>query len=144
MKYIVKNEENKLMIMDVVSFIPQLPEGFEILGSESEVNPNGLELEKCTIADGILVEDSNKILEIRQTSANINLKAVRDLRNSLLIEADHKINTLEDDNQDATAWRVYRKLLRECTDSYKKTNGDAKLSCENLEASKFEFPAKPS
>lgn len=32
MKYIVKDADNKKMIMTVVSSVPSLPEGFEILG----------------------------------------------------------------------------------------------------------------
>jgi hypothetical protein len=50
---------------------------------------------------------------------------------------------MEDDGLDATAMRAYRKALRESTDLLKKVNGSAKLSCENLVPSEFEFPIKP-
>jgi len=32
MKYIVQNSEGEKMMMDVVGVVPQLPEGFEVLG----------------------------------------------------------------------------------------------------------------
>lgn len=37
MKYIIKDSEDKKMIMTVVSSIPQLPEGFEVLGLADEL-----------------------------------------------------------------------------------------------------------
>lgn len=37
MKYIVKDSEGKKMIMTVVSSMPQLPEGFEVLGLADEL-----------------------------------------------------------------------------------------------------------
>lgn len=44
MEYVVKNEQNELVRLIVVSGLPMLPEGFELIGVESEVNPNGLDL----------------------------------------------------------------------------------------------------
>lgn len=90
-----------------------------------------------------LVENSDKKLAKRQAKANANLNAIRTLRESLLKDADHSINELEDNGDTAVSLRQWRKALRECTDSLKKVNGDAKLSCENLVPSEFEFPAKP-
>lgn len=90
-----------------------------------------------------LVEDSAKVLTVRQAKANANLDSIRALREPLLSAADHEINTLEDDSQDASALRAYRKALRECTNEYKKVNGDAKLLCENLVPEEFQFPVKP-
>ena len=52
---------------------------------------------------------------------------LRDTRKPLLEEADHKINTLVDNNQDASAWRTYRQQLRDVT-----TTSD------------LAFPSKPS
>lgn len=37
MKYIVQDSEGKKMVMTVISSIPQLPEGFEILGKAEEL-----------------------------------------------------------------------------------------------------------
>jgi tripartite-type tricarboxylate transporter receptor subunit TctC len=37
MKYVVKDSDGKKMIMTVVSSIPQLPEGFEVLGLADEM-----------------------------------------------------------------------------------------------------------
>lgn len=90
-----------------------------------------------------LQESASLVLAKRQSTAQSNLDSIRDLRHPLLVEADHEINTMEDDAVDATAMRAYRKSLRECTDSLKKVNGEAKLSCENLVPSEFAFPTKP-
>ena len=40
---------------------------------------------------------------------------LRSLRLPLIIEADHKINTLEDAGSDASAWKTYRQKLRDIT-----------------------------
>lgn len=95
--------------------------------------------------DGVLTlqENADKVLAKRQAKAQANLNAIRALREPLLKDADHEINTMEDDGLDATDMRAYRKALRECTDSLKKVNGDAKLSTENIIPSEFVFPAKP-
>ena len=111
----------------------ELPEGMD----EDCVEP--IEVEGVVS----LEENADKVLAKRQTKAQSNLDAIRDLREPLLAAADHEINTMEDDGVDATAMRAYRKALRECTDSLKKVNGSAKLMCESLIPSEFEFPTKP-
>ena len=90
-----------------------------------------------------LQENADKVLAKRQAKAQANLDAIRSLREPLLAEADHEINTMEDDSVDATAMRAYRKALRSCTDDLKKVNGEARLSCEGLVPSEFAFPTKP-
>lgn len=55
---------------------------------------------------------------------------LRDERQPLLEEADYKINTLVDNNQDAAAWRTYRQQLRDITNA---------SDLENVT-----FPSKPS
>ena len=40
---------------------------------------------------------------------------LRSLRLPLIIEADHKIHTLEDAGSDASAWKTYRQKLRDIT-----------------------------
>lgn len=142
MKYIVKDEENKLMIMTVVGSIPSIP-GIQVLGLASELNPEGIDLSKLSWDGEALAEDSAKVLAFRQAKANSNLNAIRDLREPLLKEADIEINKAEDNGLDATAFRDWRKALRGCTDDLKKVNGDAKLSCENLIPEDFQFPTKP-
>ena len=42
-------------------------------------------------------------------------RRLRNKREDLLLEADYKINTLVDNNQDASAWRTYRQELRDIT-----------------------------
>lgn len=44
MEYVVKNAQNDLVRMTVLSGQPQLPEGFELVGLESEINPNKIDL----------------------------------------------------------------------------------------------------
>lgn len=56
--------------------------------------------------------------------------ALRQTREPLLEEADHKINTLVDNNQDASAWRTYRQELRDITNTSDLDN--------------VTFPTKPS
>jgi hypothetical protein len=90
-----------------------------------------------------LEENADKVLAKRQAKANANLNAIRLLREPLLRDADHTISTMEDDGLDATAMRAYRKSLRECTDSLKKVNGEAKLLLEDANPTEFEFPTKP-
>ena len=45
-------------------------------------------------------------------------QVLREQRQPLLEEADYKINTLVDNNQDASAWRTYRQQLRDITQNY--------------------------
>lgn len=143
MKYIVKNEENKLMEMVVVgSNIPSIP-GLEVLGLSSELNPESIDLSRLSWDGEALAEDSDKILAVRQAKSNSVLAAIRELRKPLLEDADIEINKADDNSLDAASLRNYRKALRGCTDDLKKVNGDAKLSCENLIPEEFEFPNKP-
>ena len=133
----------------------ELPEGMdedcvEVVEVAEEIIPaSGIEGEEGYVAEQVipahieLQENSDLVLAKRNTTAQTNLDAIRSLRQPLLDEADHEINTMEDDSVDATAMRAYRKALRECTDSLKKINGMAKLSCESLVPSEFTFPTKP-
>lgn len=57
-------------------------------------------------------------------------QVLREQRQTLLEEADYKINTLVDNNQDASAWRTYRQQLRDITNA---------SDLENVT-----FPSKPS
>lgn len=95
-------------------------------------------------AEGVfeLKENPEKVLAKKQAKAEEVLSQIRANRDALLIKADHAINTLEDEGQDASALKSYRKELRACTDSLKDEEGKAKLECAELDPSKFEFPAK--
>jgi len=55
---------------------------------------------------------------------------LREQRQPLLEEADYKINTLVDNNQDASKWRTYRQQLRDITKA--------------SDLQKATFPNKPS
>lgn len=114
----------------------------EPLASHFEL-PEGMDEDCVEVVDGALVENTDKVLAKRQAKAQANLDAIRALREPLLVDADHSINSADDDGEDLTDLKTYRKALRECTDSLKKVNGDAKLSCENLVPAEFVFPTKP-
>ena len=51
MKYVVQDENSKKMIMDVVSSLPQLPEGFTVLGLADDLPEAITEIEAATQAD---------------------------------------------------------------------------------------------
>lgn len=51
MKYIVQDSEGKKMIMTTVSSIPQLPEGFELLGKSEELPEVMAEIEAQATSD---------------------------------------------------------------------------------------------
>ena len=72
------------------------------------------------LVDGNMVELSateiEQIIKLETLEKDkVNLLKVRDEREPLLQEADYKINTLVDNNQDASAWRTYRQELRDIT-----------------------------
>lgn len=88
--------------------------------------------------DGIKVQLTDAEIEQRKKdeqqaiddASKYKLMEIRSEREPLLLEADHKINTLVDNGGDATAWRKYRQELRDIT---KATDLD-----------KVTFPSKPS
>jgi hypothetical protein len=51
MKYIVQDSEGKKMFMEVVSSLPQLPEGFTVLGLADDLPEAIAEIEAATQAD---------------------------------------------------------------------------------------------
>lgn len=110
--------------------------------------PEGMEQDcvRVRVIDGIatLIQNEKLVLEKRQRKANSVLEEIRQLREPLLKDADFSINRLEDDGLDSTLMRAYRKALKECTENLKELSREAKLSCENLVPSEFEFPTKPT
>ena len=65
------------------------------------------------------------------------------LRSPLLAEADIEINKLEDNSGDSSSWRTYRQALRDITETYKKVDGNWKVSVDSLVVADFIFPVKP-
>jgi len=61
MNYLVKNAQNEIMKLTVVSGLPQLPEGLELVGLESEHNPEGLDISDCVLAM-VEIEPEQQIL----------------------------------------------------------------------------------
>lgn len=50
MKYIVQDSEGKKMVMSVISSMPQLPEGFEVLGLADELPEAMAEIEAQSLS----------------------------------------------------------------------------------------------
>ena len=73
--------------------------------------------------DGIRIKLTDAEIEQRKKdeqqaiddAPKYKLMEIRSEREPLLLEADHKINTLVDNSGDATAWRKYRQELRDIT-----------------------------
>ena len=62
--------------------------------------------------DNKLTYDTSTVNADALEGKKLNL---RTKRAPLIIEADHKINTLEDAGSDASAWKTYRQKLRDIT-----------------------------
>ena len=62
--------------------------------------------------DNKLTYDTSKANAAVIENKKIGLRAKR---HPLIIEADHKINTLEDAGSNASAWKTYRQKLRDIT-----------------------------
>lgn len=62
MNYIVQDSEGKKMIMSVVSSMPQLPEGFEVLGKVEDLPEVVAELESQAASDEVRA-DALKFLQ---------------------------------------------------------------------------------
>ena len=73
--------------------------------------------------DGIRIKLTDAEIEQRKKdeqqaiddAPKYKLMEIRSEREPLLLEADHKINTLVDNGSDTTAWRKYRQELRDIT-----------------------------
>ena len=93
-----------------------------VIGSE------GLKVVELTTEDK---KEKTKLEKDWVDSKDDRLKQMlREQRQPLLEEADYKINTLVDNNQDASKWRTYRQQLRDIT------------KASDLENAKF--PNKPT
>ena len=65
-----------------------------------------------------IAEDNKLTYDTSKANAAVieNKKiGLRSLRFPLILEADHKINTLEDAGSNASAWKTYRQKLRDIT-----------------------------
>ena len=91
-------------------------------------------VQEVSLTDEEEAEENKKTKEhndaIPETEKQKKLDLIRMQREPLLLEADHKINTLVDNGGDATAWRKYRQDLRDIT------------KAEDLD--NVTFPTKPS
>lgn len=70
MKYIVQDSEGKKMVMTVVSSMPQLPEGFQVLGKAEELPEAMEEIEASSQAESAKAE-------ARQLLADTDWKVIR-------------------------------------------------------------------
>jgi len=108
------------------------------------LDPDWSHVDAVEAADGVpahyrVKKTSSADQELREAK----MDELRALRDPLLDEADKVINTLEDDGADASAWRAYRKSLRDITETYKKVDGNWKVITDSLVVSEFVFPTKP-
>ena len=91
-------------------------------------------LQEVNLTDEEIAEENKKTKEHNDNAPELEKQAKLDLirskREPLLLEADHKINTLVDNGGDASAWRTYRQDLRDIT------------KAEDLD--NVTFPTKPS
>ena len=91
-------------------------------------------LQEVNLTDSEIAEENKKTKEhndaLPEAEKQAKLELIRMQREPLLLEADHKINTLVDNGGDATAWRTYRQELRDIT------------KAEDLD--NVTFPTKPS
>tara|TARA_B100000287_G_scaffold414575_1_gene447282 strand:- start:87 stop:392 length:306 start_codon:yes stop_codon:yes gene_type:complete len=91
-------------------------------------------LQEVDLTDSEIAEENKKTKEHNDALPEIEkqgkLELIRVKREPLLLESDHKINTLVDNGGDATAWRTYRQELRDIT------------KAEDLD--NVTFPTKPS
>lgn len=70
MKYIVKDSENKKMFMEVVSSLPQLPEGFTVLGLADDLPEAMAEIEASK-------QSEQTVANARQLLADTDWKVLR-------------------------------------------------------------------
>ena len=91
-------------------------------------------LQEVDLTDSEIAEENKKTKEHNDALPEIEkqgkLELIRVKREPLLLESDHKINTLVDNGGDATAWRTYRQELRDITNTQDLDN--------------VTFPTKPS
>lgn len=98
------------------------------MANKAVIGIDGLQVVELTTEDQ---KEKTKLEKDWTDSKDDRLKQVlREQRQTLLEEADYKINTLVDNNQDASAWRTYRQQLRDITNA---------SDLENVT-----FPSKPS
>lgn len=77
MKYLVQDENSKKMIMDVVSSIPQLPEGWSVLGLADDLPEAIAEIE-------VAAQDQQTVAAARQLLASTDFKVLRHIREKAL------------------------------------------------------------
>lgn len=73
MKYIVQDSENKKMTMEVISSIPQLPEGWQVLGLADDLPDALVEIEAEKSSEASKAADS-------QFLKDTDFKVLRNLR----------------------------------------------------------------
>jgi len=110
-------------VMKSLNYFPVLPSAIPIPSSTTKVvSRNGVTLKNGKYYEVWLEQDrfsgSDKKAKDEKYQATLDASEknnVRSKREPLLLEADHKINTLEDAGADASAWKAYRQKLRDVT-----------------------------
>ena len=99
MNYLVKNEQNEIMKLTVVSGVPQLPEDFELIGLESEVNPDGLDVSNCEWQE-VVIQAEEQVLRRAAQEAQDEI-----LAQDAILDKDGNIIAPAVAHQDAVAAR---------------------------------------
>lgn len=109
MTYLVKNTNNELMRLTVVSGLPMMPDGFELIGLESEVNPNGLDVSICIVQD-VELAAAYQVLVSPAVEAQAEVLAQDEilaepevLEQDEVLDADGNVVTPHVDHKDAVA-----------------------------------------
>lgn len=76
-------------------------------------------LQEVNLTDSEIAEENKKTKRhndaLPELEKQKKLELIRMQREPLLLESDHKINTLVDNGGDASEWRTYRQKLRDIT-----------------------------
>lgn len=99
MVYLVKNEQNEIMKLTVVSGHPQLPEGFELIGLESEVNPDALDVSNCEWQE-VVIQAEEQVLRRAAQEAQDEI-----LAQDAILDKDGNVIAPAVAHQDAVAAR---------------------------------------
>lgn len=145
-----------------IAITGSLPQGFEDISGVAvpeDLKDMDIKFLECVDVDEVaeeLDEDGNVVVEFVAAHRVIQKKStadkdrrvetldkLRQLRDPMLSEADIEINKRFDADEDISAWKTYRQALRDVTSTYIKTDGDPKVSVDNIDLETFVWPTKP-
>lgn len=147
-KYSYKNSDNSIGIITVTRAFDTrfLPEGAEFVGNISNQQniPDKKYREKWKVDNSGEITLANT--DRKDFDRKEMLSKIRKYRKSLIQEADIEINKAMDDDKDLSAWKVYRKALRDITEPYKTKTGNPKAALDSIQdvEKDISWPQKPN